>query len=334
MASLLAHTENGFPADVVRRLWPQDSDTGLIVKAAVTPATITGSGWANTLAATALADFVVSMGPASAGAALLARGMQLEFDGAASIMVPGVLAAAGNTSFVQEGAAIPVRALSLAGPTLEPRKFATISVFTREVFNYSTPTIESIVRTVLAESVALALDTALLDATAGDATRPAGLRYNIAAVGAASNNPVQLEAMKSDIADIAGAVIGVAGNNQIVIVCAPPQALALRMWAGRDFPQFDILASSGLANGIIVAIASNALASAIDPAPKFSVSTEAVVHMETAPTALSATGTPNTVAAPMRSLYQTDALGLRMIFNVAWALRNSGGLAWMSGVTW
>jgi Phage capsid family len=333
-AYLIARRERTVPLEVVKAHWPHDRDAEVLTRAAVVPATITGSGWSSTLASTAVADFFVSMGPASAGAALLARGLQLEFDSAAAITVPGLLASAAYASFVQEASPIPVRELSLTGATLAPRKFATITTFTREIFERSTPTIEAVVRTVLTESVALALDTALLDATAGDSTRPAGLRFGISAAGAASNNPVQLEAMKDDIATIAAGVIAVAGNYPIIIIAAPPQALALRLWAGRDFPQFDVLASSGLANGTVMAIASNAVASAIDPAPTISVSTEATLHMDTTPLALASVGTPNTVAAPMRSLYQTDSLGLRLVLNVAWALRNAGGLAWLSGTTW
>jgi len=156
------------------RLYPNDKATALITRAAVAPATMTTSGWADTLAQTALADFIETMGGASSE--LYRYGMQLQFDGDAAIKVPGLLSAATDTGFVGEGLPIPVRKFSFDGPTLVPKKFATITTFTRELFQHSTPTAEAIVRATLTQSVSLAQDMAMLDATAGSASRPAGLR--------------------------------------------------------------------------------------------------------------------------------------------------------------
>jgi hypothetical protein len=44
--------------------------------------------------------------------------------------------------------------------------------------------------------------------------------------------------------------------------------------------------------------------------------------------------TPNTVAAPVRSLFQTDSLALRMIMQCNWTLRRTGTLAWTQSITW
>jgi hypothetical protein len=43
-----------------------------------------------------IADFLASLGPASAAAALLQQGLQLTFDRNVSISVPSFVAAAGN----------------------------------------------------------------------------------------------------------------------------------------------------------------------------------------------------------------------------------------------
>jgi len=64
--------------------------------------------------------------------------------------------------------------------------------------------------------------------------------------------------------------------------------------------------------------------------PQFSVSDQAVLHMEdTTPTALGTVATPNTVAAPIRSLWQTDTMAIRMIMDINWALRRSGVSVWI-----
>jgi len=69
--------------------------------------------------------------------------------------------------------------------------------------------------------------------------------------------------------------------------------------------------------------------------PRFDVSDSATVHMEdTTPLAISSSGTPNTVAAPVRSFWQTDTLGIRMIMPLNWAFRRAGMVAYITGTTW
>jgi hypothetical protein len=74
---------------------------------------------------------------------------------------------------------------------------------------------------------------------------------------------------------------------------------------------------------------------AVDPVPRIEVSKEAVFHSEdTLPLAISATGEPNTIAAPVRSLWQTDCVAVRLIMQVAFGLRANNGVAWTENVTW
>jgi Phage capsid family len=267
-----------YPDEIVRHDWPDDRDAALIVKAAVSPATMTTSAWAGSLAATALADLIMSLGPASAGSQLLKRGLQLSFARSASIIVPSLVASASSVGFVGEGQPIGVRALSLdTSLTLAARKFATISIFTREIFTHSTPTIESLVSAVLTESLAIALDSTLLDTAAGDAVRPPGLRNGIAAVGTASTATPKSEAMYDDVESLIGAVAPIAGGNPIVFVVNPVQAAALRI-RGRTFFPFEVFATAALAAGTVIAIATNAIASALDPEPTIETSAEATIN--------------------------------------------------------
>jgi len=53
--------------------------------------------------------------------------------------------------------------------------------------------------------------------------------------------------------------------------------------------------------------------------------------MDTVPAAIANGGG---VAAPARSLFQTNSVGLRMITPVSWSLRAAGAVAWMAGVNW
>jgi hypothetical protein len=131
--------------------------------------------------------------------------------------------------------------------------------------------------------------------------------------------------MVSDLAALAAAVAPV-GGTQIAFVAAPGEALKIALRSTGSPPL--VLASNGLAAKTVMAVALNALVVAIDPEPRFSVSKDAVYHAEdTAPEPISG-------ANPVRSLWQTDTVGLRLMLDISWALRAPGSVAWVAGVTW
>jgi hypothetical protein len=75
--------------------------------------------------------------------------------------------------------------------------------------------------------------------------------------------------------------------------------------------------------------------SATGDEPRFDVSDQATLHMEdTSPAQIGTTGTPNVVAAPVRSMWQTDSIALRMVMDLNWSMRRAGVVAYTTGVTW
>jgi hypothetical protein len=74
------------------------------------------------------------------------------------------------------------------------------------------------------------------------------------------------------------------------------------------------------------------LVSAIDPVPRIQTGTQGAIHMEDTNPApiVDDDGTP---AAPTRSLWQSDSIGLRMILQIAWAMRAPAGISWMDNVS-
>ena len=96
-----------------------------------------------------------------------------------------------------------------------------------------------------------------------------------------------------------------------------------------------VLSSGGLASGTLVALALPALVAAADSQPRIDVNRDALVHMEdAAPLAIGTAGSPNTVAAPSRSSFQTDSVSIRFIMQLSWGLRAAGSVAFTTGVTW
>jgi len=69
--------------------------------------------------------------------------------------------------------------------------------------------------------------------------------------------------------------------------------------------------------------------------PEFEMSTEATLHEEnTTPLPIGTAGTPAVVAAPVRSLYQTNSAALRMIEEVSWDELRTGAVQQLTGVAW
>jgi hypothetical protein len=322
-AKTIASVRGISQADVAEQMWPNDKIFAQIVtRAASTPAMTTATGWAAELVAKVVVDALAALGPASAGAQLFKQGLVLNFDGAGTISAPGLVADASNAGFVAEGQPIPVRQLAATAAQLLAHKLAAIGVLTREMVESSNA--EQLIGDALIRAAGAALDVVLFDSNPADAVRPAGLRNGIAATTASSNsNPI--EAYFEDVAALINAVAPVAGNGPFVLVGSPGRAAMMGPRQGNQATSVTVLGSSAVVNDLLC-IASAALVSALSPEPVIETSKAATLHMDTAPVAV---GT----ASPHRSLFQTDALALKMRWPVTWALRDARGFAWMTP-TW
>jgi hypothetical protein len=75
----------GTPEGCAKQMFGGDPVTQIVMRAATSQAKTTGSGWADSLAAQTVDDFVLSIAVLSAGAALIAKGLRINFDHYASI---------------------------------------------------------------------------------------------------------------------------------------------------------------------------------------------------------------------------------------------------------
>lgn len=349
----LAYIERRNPMDIMRERYGEDEAVKAMVdivsKAASAPATTTTTGWAAELVQTATLDFLETLTPLSIYPALRDRGGRFTFGRNGVVSIPSRASTptvAG--SFVAQGGAIPVRQAAFNAVTLTPKKMAVITTFTREIAEHSTPAIEALLRQAIAEDTAVAIDTVLLDSTAASTTRPAGLKNGVTGLTATSGGG--FAALVGDLKALVGALITSSGGNlrAPVFLMNPVQALSISMTqnAGGDFPfanimsdgtlqGYPVIQSATVAAGNVFLVDAADFFSATGDEPRFSVSDQATLHMEdTAPTAIGTAGTPNVVAAPVRSLWQTDTIGLRMILDINWAMRRTGSVAFVTSVTW
>ena len=323
----------------------------VITRAATVPADTVTSGWASQLVDTSIQDFFAALLPMSVYPGLAAKGGKFSFGRAGIVSMPtraSTPTIAG--SFVGQGAPIPVRQGAFSAITFTPKKMGVISTFTRELSEHSTPSIEGLIRQAIVEDTSVAIDSVLLDATAATTIRPAGLRAGVSVTTATAGGG--LAALIGDIRGLTSALItGTNGNlRSPVWIMNPADVLAASLIpataGGGEFP-FKAELTAGMLQGYPVIQSSNVTAdlmllvdaadfvSVTGDSPSFDVSTHASIHMEdTTPLAISTTGSPNTVAAPVRSLWQTDTLGVRMLLDLNWGLRRTGVVAWTQTMTW
>lgn len=350
---VLSHVEKRSPQEIMVSRYGEDEAVktvlDVVTRAASVPATTTQTGWAAELVQTAFVDFMDSLLPKSVYAQLRDRGGRFGFGRNGIVTLPSRNVGTSIAgSFVAQGNAIPVRQAAFNAITLNPKKMAVITTFTREIAEHSTPSIEAVLKQAMEEDTTVAVDTILLDNVAASPVRPAGLRNGVSAITPTVGGG--FNALVIDIKALVGALITASNGNlrQPVFIMNPVQALSISLTqnAGGDFPfaagierqtlnGYPVITSSTVPVGTVYLIDAADFFTATGDEPRFDVSDQATLHMEdTAPTQIGTAGTPNAVAAPVRSMFQTDSLALRMIIDMNWAMRRSGVVAVVTGVTW
>src|SRR5262249_14418216 len=139
-------------------------------------------------------------------------------------------------------------------------------------------------------------------------------------------------AMTGDLKQLFAALAAVGGGKTAVIVAALPQAVTLKTTVGPKF-DYDIIASALLGTGTVVVLEVAWRVSGFSSVLEFRTSKTAIYHSEdSAPTDI--TGGSPSPAVPVKSLFQTDAIGLRMDLMAAWGLRAAGHCQFITGATW
>ena len=315
-------------ADVAALLWPNDKVIErLVTRAVAPPAMTTVTGWAAELAQTVIRDALEALGAVSAGAQMLSSCLVLTFDGAGVISAPGFVADANHGGFVAEGNPIPVRQFAAEATTLQPHKLASIGVLTREMIESSNA--EQMIGDVLTRSAGLALDAVLFGSAAATAAAPAGLRNGISTLTASTSTELY-EAFFQDVAVLINAVSAVGNVGPYAMIASPGRAAQMLMRFVNEMPNLFVYGSTAVGNDLI-AVACPGIVAALDPEPEIETSNAAALHMQDTPAAL--VTSPGVSATPVRSLYQTDSIAVKVRWPVTWALRDPRAVAWLTP-TW
>jgi hypothetical protein len=318
--------DNVSPERLARSRYPGDTTTRdlleLVAKGAVAP-----SDTSAVVKTTVMRDVVAALSGACAAASLINLAMRLDFDRASKILVPGFVASGSGASFVAENAAIPSRRLGLSNPSaIEPHKISAIVALTREMIEASNA--EVLVQDALTRSISLALDDALFGVAAASAAQPAGLRFGIAGLTASTGGSDSQDAFLADLGAVVDAIEPVAGNAPVIFVAKPSRALKMLVHFMRDVERAVVLASSGATiDDAFIAIVPATVAAAGGGVPEISATRVASLHVDDA-------AGPIDGSAPVRSLFQTDAVALKLRLPISWTLRDPRGVAWLVPGKW
>jgi hypothetical protein len=341
---------------VLARRYPGDDPTravtDMFTRAAQNPALTTVAGWAAELTRDSFGAYMDLLARKSVVPNLPLQ--RMDFNGTSKLTIPRRNRAATPNlaaAFRREGAPIRVGAISLGSAVMTPKSMAIISTFSNELFAQSTPNIEQIIRSAMITDTAEALDAIFLGTGAGTVgLQPAGIRNGVAAPNSAASagtTPANvLTDVKARAAQLAASGYGEAPvwimNTQRWIsvklmqnamgTSAFPEAAANGTLAG-----YPVVDSLNVPPDIVILVDA-ALIPFAGGAPMFNGTDVATIHEEdTTPLPISTAGTPNVVAAPVRSLWQTNASGVRAIWEIDWAVAtdpNAGAVQVITGVAW
>lgn len=309
--------------DIALELWPKDMITQrVLLRGAIDPQfTDDHPG----LAQNSVSSFFAAL-PLSAGARLIDAGLKPDIkrrDSATAL--PFRANQPSIVPWVGEGDPIPVRSGAVGTLMLGPtKKAALIMGFSRELANIANA--EAVFRQLLLEDAALTVDAAIFDTAAGDDDRPAGLLNGVTPIAGYSGGDDV--AMLADLKALAAAVAAGGGSGQLALIVSPARFNTLQLilpdLAWPVWPSLAVPADR------MIGLDPTAFASTIGDGIHIDVTNSATLHMSTIPGQI----VDGTASDPVRSLWQTDSIAMRMMVWLAYGMRGDGLVQYVEGATW
>jgi hypothetical protein len=198
-----------------------------------------------------------------------------------------------------------------------------------------TSNIEDVLRTLLTEASGITLDAAIFSTNAGSTAQSPGIFNGVTPVVGSSSGSA-FDSCGVDVGSLVADIASRGGGARAVFVAAPAQAITMRFFAGGQFgvtPAGDVVpvaGSAALADKTVVCIEPGSFATTIG-SPEFSVSRVAALHQEdTTPADIVSGGT---LATPVKSMFQIDALAMKMTLWGDWCMR-APHVSYMTDAAW
>ena len=305
--------------ELVARYRDDEGAAALVQRATVTPGTTGSGGWGGHVVRVATGEFLADLAGRSAvgGLIQMADKPAVIPAGAPEVRLYFPQRSTGPVArpWVAEDAPIPAASANLETLTLTVGKLGCIFVGSREIVKRANG--EATFRQILKEDAAKSLDTVYLSDDAATDDSSAGLLYGVSGRATTGN-------LLDDLQDLAMAV-SAGGSGKVAFITSPGRAAALGLRADITAT---ILPSLAVSDDRIVAVDPRGIVHGFGVEPDLSASTEGVVHMSDTPLPIR----DGTTADPVTSLFQIDAIGFRMLLDVAFVKRRANSVAYMDGL--
>jgi hypothetical protein len=312
-----------------------DEATGIIYKSAQSPAMASDPAYAGDLTQSIAEAFHDQIKRDSVGLRLgLMQKSRLHFDGANSLTFPSragrVTDMAG--AFRAEGAPIRVGAIQMQGLKMSPRSCGVIAALSEELLSRGEG-IEQIIHGAIIEDTGIFVDGIMFSNRVRDAVNPGGL-WNYAAPGGIQPGSTSPEN------DLRNAMLSMADripSGDCVWVMNTADHIALRSFiTGNGTLRFPVIPGN-LLHEIPVIHSTNVPANTVTLLDTsafrlawnfsgFKLTNEGALHEEDS-TPLPVVDGAGVASAPVRSLYQTNSVSIRALFEADWAMLATGSIA-------
>lgn len=357
IVAFVAHKRNLSLDEAISVMYPDDEEvravSGTFIRAAQNPAMTSVAGWAQELTRNSFGAYMDLLKAASVVPRLPL--FRQDFAGFARLTFPRRRRPAGApnlaAAFRREGDPIRVGAITLGSTDLTPKSMGVISTFTNELLERSTPDIEAIVRDAMISDTAEVLDGIFLDNNPEVAgLRPPGLQFGVAAPNTAASTGTTPDKVLADLKARAVQMTTSRFGKQAAWIMNTSHWISVKLMQNAmgslAFPEattngtlcgYPVVDSIDVPPSVVFLIDGSVIPFA-GGSPVFNGTDVATIHEEdTAPLPIATAGTPNVVAAPARSLWQTNSQGVRAVWEIDWDVAtdvNAGAVQTITAVAW
>lgn len=307
------------------------------------------SGWASQLGTIQQANsaFIEMLRAAS----IVARfpGRQMEFGGDSSIVIPRQTGGA-KGSFIGQNTGIPVGALAFDALTLTPKKAAIIVAATNELLSKSSPSALQLIQDDIVAGTGETIDTLFVSATAVSAgVSPAGLLNGADTSASAGDTLANIDTdTKTMINNMLAANVPMTTPVWMMNPARLNSLAHMRDGAGgKAFPEvangmfgsYPVITSTNVTASEVILTDASQVIIASDYAPVLSISEDATLVLDDAGVTLgeeidSVVATTTVATDRIASMYQQDAVAIRLKMAIDWGHRHIKGTYLLTSVSW
>ncbi len=362
----LAHVQRKDPLQVLQERYPNDVELDAVMKSAVSPAMTDVAGWAQELTDDALQGFQdLLRGNVAASDAFTNAGINLTFGDLTAIKIPNRQGTKLDlaSSWSGEGDAIPVKRGTFGQIVIYPYKWGVISTFSKELAMRSNPQIEGLIRQFIVDDTGTQLDANFWsEAAAITGVRPAGVLEGVTGTGATPPAGDAAGEMTQDLRNLLDPILSADMGRNLRIYMHPSIALAMQsvltatgVYLFRDELEngnlwgYPVITSTNLPVDEMFAMDTAELAvansgmdfEASDTATLVEVNDDGVqpdmsadTHPRSPNSGQVGDAGDTVPASPVRSLYQTHTVGVKMTQYTSWHRMRTGMINRITGIAY